>query len=227
MRIGVLGTGIVGRTLAGALQERGHDTTMGTRDVEGLMARSEPDAMGNPPFAGWHAGHAGIGVAPFAEAAAHGELVVNATAGSAAVDALTQARAENLSGKIVIDTSNALDFSQGFPPTLFVTNTDSLGERIQQAFPDARIVKALNTVNAGLMVDPGSLADGDHTLLICGNDEGAKSAVTGYLRDWFGWKDILDLGDITNARATEGSLILWTRLFGVLGTAQFSQKIVR
>jgi predicted dinucleotide-binding enzyme len=227
MRIGILGTGIVGRTLATALAAQGHDVAIGTRNVDALMARTDPDQMGNPPFSVWHADHANIGVAVFADAAAHGELLVNAAHGDACIDALTAAGAENLDGKVLIDPSNALDFSQGFPPFLFVSNTDSLAEQIQRAFPQVKVVKALNTMTAALMVDPAALAGGDHTVFVCGNDEAAKTQVTGLLRDAFGWRDILDLGDITNARATEGYLLMWTRTMPAVGTELFNIKVVK
>jgi hypothetical protein len=227
MRIGILGTGIVGRTLADALAQRGHDVAIGTRDVKDLMARTEGDAMGNPPFAEWHAQHGSIGVATFADAAAHGELLVNATHGSTAIEALTAAGTEHLDGKILLDPSNALDFSQGFPPFLFVANTNSLSEQIQQAFPNVKVVKALNTMAAALMVDPGQLAGGDHTTFVCGNDDEAKRQVTDLLMEAFGWRDVLDLGDLSNARATEAYLLLWTRLTGPLGTGIFNIKVLR
>jgi predicted dinucleotide-binding enzyme len=227
MRIGILGTGIVGRTLSTGFAAKGHDVVIGTRDVDALMARTDSDQMGNPPFAVWHADHANIGVATFADAAAHGELLINATLGDASVDALTAAGAPNLDGKVLIDTSNPLDFSRGFPPSLFVGNTDSLAEQIQRAFPQVKVVKALSTMTAAVMVDPGTVGGGDHTLFVCGNDETAKSEVIGLLREAFGWRDILDLGDLANARATEAYLMLWTRMMGPVGTHMFNVKVVR
>ena len=227
MRIGMLGTGIVGRTLATALQAQGHDVVIGTRDVAALMARTDTDAMGNPPFAQWHTDHADIAVATFADAAAHGELLMNASHGANSVEALTAAGTANIDGKILIDPSNALDFSKGFPPFLFVANTDSLAEQIQGAFPHLKVVKALNTMSAALMVDPKSLAGGDHTTFICGNDDDAKAQVAALLKDAFGWQDVLDLGDLTNARATEAYLLMWTRLMPAVGTHLFNVKVVR
>ena len=200
---------------------------IGTRDVDALMARTDPDQMGNPPFSVWHADHANIGVAVFADAAVHGELLINATHGETSIEALTAAGAANVDGKVLIDLSNPLDFSQGFPPSLFVTNTDSLAEQIQRAFPQVRVVKALNTMAVAVMVDPGALGGGDHTVFVCGNDEGAKIDVTGLLRDAFGWRDIVDLGDLTNARATEGYLLLWTRMMPAVGSELFNIKVVR
>jgi predicted dinucleotide-binding enzyme len=189
MKIGVLGTGSVGRTLATKLVELGHEVKMGSRSA------------GNEAAAGW-AGGAGerAGEGAFADAASFGELVVNATAGSASVEALNAAGADNLAGKVLIDVANPLDFSAGMPPTLTVCNDDSLGESIQRAFPDARVVKSLNTVNADVMVDP-AIVPGKHTMFVSGNDEGAKEQVRVLLKS-FGWADdaILDLGDITAAR---------------------------
>ena len=161
----------------------------------------------------------------FGDAAAHGEMVVNATAGAVSLEALEQAGEENVNGKILIDISNPLDFSKGMPPTLWVSNTDSLGEQIQRRFPEARVVKTLHTMNAYLMVDPTQLADADHTVFVCGDDAKAKSTVTELLRS-FGWTDIIDLGDITTARGTE-MLPVWLRLFGALQKPIFNFKIVR
>jgi predicted dinucleotide-binding enzyme len=140
--------------------------------------------------------------------------------------ALTAAGAGNLAGKVLVDVSNPLDFSKGFPPSLLVCNADSLGEQIQRAFPDAKVVKALNTLSAPLMVNPAALA-GEHDLFICGNDPGAKAQVTEVLRRWLGWKNILDMGDITAARGTEAILLLWVRLYGQLQTPHFNWHIAR
>src|SRR4051812_43767503 len=138
MRIAVLGTGTVGRTLAVRLAVVGHEVVVGTRDPDSTMARTDPDAMGNPPYSVWQADHPGIRLAPYAEAAAGAQLVVNATGGSGALDALGLAGEANLAGKVLLDVSNPLDFSRGFPPSLFVSDTDSLAEQIQRAFPGAR-----------------------------------------------------------------------------------------
>ena len=154
MKIAVLGTGMVGRALAGRLSGLGHDVTIGTRDPQATLARTEPDGMGNPPYSTWAKAHPEVALATFGDAAAGAELVVNATNGSGALPALELAGADHLAGKVILDISNPLDFSQGFPPTLFVKDTDSLGEQIQRAFPQARVVKTLNTLNADLMVDP-------------------------------------------------------------------------
>lgn len=226
MRFGVLGTGVVGKTIAARLAGSGHEVMVGTRDPEETFSRTEPDRYGNPPFSAWQEEHPEVSLGTFAEAAAYGEMVVNATAGEVSLEALEQAGEENLGGKVLIDISNPLDFTQGMPPTLSVSNTDSLGERIQRAFPEAKVVKTLHTMNAQLMVDPAQLAEGDHTVFVCGDDPRAKAAVTDLLRS-FGWADVIDLGDITTARGTEMLLPIWVRLFGALQKPLFNFKIVR
>ncbi|WP_457945926.1 NADPH-dependent F420 reductase [Pseudarthrobacter sp. alpha12b] len=225
MKTAVLGTGTVGRTIAARLAELGHTVTVGTRSTEATLARTEADAMGNLPFATWAAANPGISLASYAGAAAGAELVVNATNGSASLDALAQAGTEDLDGKIILDIANPLDFSQGMPPTLFVKDTDSLGEQIQRAFPGTRVVKSLNTMNADLMAHPAQLSD-PGTVFVSGNDAEAKHVVTGLLKD-FGHRDIIDLGDISTARGTEMLLPVWLRLWGALGTPAFNFKIVR
>ena len=226
MRVAVLGTGMVGRALAGRLADLGHDVVMGTRDVAGTLARTSPDGMGNPPLSGWLAGRPQVKLDTLAAAAAHGEIVVNATSGGHSIDALVAAGAQNLAGKVLIDIANPLDFSHGMPPTLFVKDTYSLGEQIQADFPDARVVKTLNTLNANLMVNPRELADGDHSVFVSGNDPAAKAIVIGLLRD-FGHTDVIDLGDITTARGSEMYLPIWLRLMGALGSSAFNVKVVR
>jgi predicted dinucleotide-binding enzyme len=226
MKIAVLGTGIVGRTLAGRLAELGHDVTVGTRDTEATLARSEADRMGNPPFREWLAGHPAVRLEAFAAAAGGGDLVVNATGGDASLDVLTLAGADNLAGKVLVDVSNPLDFSQGFPPSLFVKDTDSLAEQIQRAFPDAKVVKTLNTMTAALMVEPSLVAAGEHTVFVSGDDAEAKRTV-GELLAGLGHRDVVDLGDITSARGAEMILPLWLRLMGSLGSPLFQFKLVR
>ena len=226
MQIAVLGTGVVGRSLAGRLAELGHDVTIGTRDPEATLARSEPDRMGNPPLAEWQAAHPGVRLDTFAASAAAATVVVNATGGDASLEVLSLAGVDNLAGKVLIDVSNPLDVSQGFPPTLFVKDTDSLGEQIQRAFPEAKVVKTLNTMTAALMVAPSQLASADHTVFVSGNDADAKAVVIGLLES-FGHTDVLDLGDITSARGAEMILPLWLRLYGSLGKPIFQFKVVR
>ena len=225
MNIAVLGTGMVGQALAARLLELGHDVVVGTRDPEATRGRTEPDGMGNPPFSAWLEAHPAARLATFADAAAGAELVVNATSGSGAIPALEQAGTDNLAGKVVLDISNPLDFSQGFPPTLFVKDTDSLGEQVQRAFPQARVVKTLNTLNASLMVNPKELGH-ESSVFVSGNDETAKATVTELLQS-FGHTDVIDLGDISTARGTEMLLPVWLRLMGALGTPAFNFKIVR
>jgi hypothetical protein len=226
MKIAILGTGIVGKTLAGKLDTLGHDVMIGTRDPEATRGRTAQGAFGDPPISAFLAEHPSVKLGTLAAAAAHGELVIHATSGEGALDALAAAGARNLDGKVVIDVSNPLDFSRGFPPTLRVCNDDSLGERIARAFPGAKIVKTLNTVNANLMVGPGALAGGEHTMFLCGDDAGAKATVRALLES-FGWRDILDLGGIAMSRGTEMYLPLWVRLYGALQTPMFSVKVVR
>jgi 8-hydroxy-5-deazaflavin:NADPH oxidoreductase len=215
MRFGVLGTGIVGQTLAGKLVSLGHEVTMGSRQAGNEKAVAWANEAGE-------AGHEGT----FADAARFGEIVVNATGGAVSLDALNSAGAENLSGKVLIDVSNPLDFSQGFPPTLTVCNTDSVGEQIQREFPDAKVVKTLNTVNAGLMVAPGSISE-RHTVFVAGNDDDAKAQVRDVLVS-FGWpaEDVLDLGDISTSRGTEMYLPLWLRLANATGSWMVNVKVV-
>jgi len=215
MKIAVLGTGMVGETLGSKLIQLGHEVTMGSR------------SKNNDKASGWAQKNGALAHhGTFAEAAAVGELILNCTLGSASLEALTQAGESNLAGKILWDLSNPLDFSKGMPPSLFVSNTDSLGEQIQRAFPSARVVKTLNTINCNLMVDAPSLP-GEHSLFICGNDAEAKSTTRNLLSAWFGWRDVIDLGDITASRATESYLHLWLRLWGALKSPHFNLHIVR
>lgn len=224
MRIAVLGSGPVGQRLAAKLAELGHQVTLATRSVEAAMAR-EADGRGNEPFRDWVDRHPDIDVATLADAAAAAEVVVNGTNGAASIEALETAGEANLAGKVLIDVANPLEFTQGEPPSLFVSNKDSLGERIQHRFPDARVVKTLNTMNAALMVDPGLVGDGDHTVFVSGNDADAKEAV-GALLGELGWVDIIDLGDITTARGTEMYLSLWLRILGATQNPLFNIKVV-
>jgi predicted dinucleotide-binding enzyme len=215
MKLAVLGTGGVGQTIGSKLVELGHEVTMGSRSADNEGARAWAQAAGS--------GAQGS----FADAAAAGEVVFNCTAGGASLDALEAAGAQNLAGKVLVDVANPLDFSQGMPPTLSVCNDDSLGERIQAAHPDAKVVKALNGVTAAVMVDPGSLSE-PGTILVAGNDAGAKEEATALLRA-FGWPEnsILDLGGIDAARGMEMYLPLWLRIMGALDTAAFNIRVVR
>ena len=226
MKIAILGTGVVGRAVAGRAAGLGHDVTVGTRDPQATLARSDSGQMGAPPYSDWQADHADIVLLTFAEAATQAELVVNATSGGSSLEVLQLAGAENLAGKILIDIANPLDFSNGFPPTLSVKDTDSLAEQIQRAFPETKVVKTLNTLNATVMVEPAKLADADHSIFVSGDDDEAKATVTELLAS-FGWQDIIDLGDLSTARGTEMLLPIWLRLMSALGTPAFNFKIVR
>lgn len=227
MRIAVFGTGMVGKTVAGKLDALGHEVTIGTRDPEATKARTEPGQYGDPSYADFLAAHPDVKTETFADAAGNAELVVSATSGAGALEALKSAGDGALDGTIVMDITNPLDFSNGFPPSLSVCNDDSLGEQIQRAFPKAKVVKTLNTVNAHLMVDPQQLAGGDHTMFVCGDDADAKQKVTNLLTEGFGWKDVMDLGDLTNARATEMLVVLWARIYASTQAPMFAFKVVR
>ena len=216
MDIAILGTGIVGNTIGTRLIQAGHKVRMGSRNAGGEKALAWVKANG-----------ANASQGTFADAAAFGALAFNCTSGAGALEALQAAGAANLRGKVLVDVSNPLDFSKGMPPSLSVCNTDSLAERIQRALPDAKVVKALNTMSAPLMVNPSQLAGGDHSVFLCGNDAGAKEAVIAILKKDFGWKDALDLGDISAARGLEMILPIWLRLWGGLKTPLFNFKVVR
>lgn len=230
MKISIIGTGTVGRTLASKLVELGHEVFIGTRNVSEKLATSEKDNYGNPPFSEWYKANSKVRLESFAKAAYFGEIVINATHGGSSLEALKIAGAKNLSGKILIDVSNPLDFSKGMPPSLLpgLNNTYSLGEEIQKIFPYTLVVKTLNTMWCGLMVNPGMVGGGDHINYISGNDIAAKTRVRDLLKQ-IGWKEenLIDLGDITASRATESVLPIWLRLSGVLKTGAFNFRIVR
>jgi 8-hydroxy-5-deazaflavin:NADPH oxidoreductase len=212
VQIGILGTGDVGRRLGTKLVSLGHEVKMGSRTAQ------------NPKASEWaKASGLGASAGTFADAARFGEVVFNCTAGSVSLEALKQAGANNLGGKVLIDVANPLDFSKGMPPSLTVCNTDSLAEQIQRAFPDAKVVKALNTISNVVMVNP-SLVPGEHDAFVCGNDSRAKAKVTEVLRS-FGWKNPIDLGDITAARGLEMMLPVWVRLYGAFQSPNFNFKI--
>jgi predicted dinucleotide-binding enzyme len=243
MKIAVLGTGPVGRTLSARLLGLGHQVVMGTRDPEVTHARGAtgtptatltgtltgtvtgPGSWRGGTFADWQAEYPAVELTTFAKAAATGEVVVNAIKGSASLDVLEQAGSANLAGKVIIDVANALDASGGFPPRLTVQDTDSLAEQIQRAFPEARVVKTLNTVTAPVMVEPGKLED-ESSVFVSGNDPAAKRLVTELLLS-FGHTDVIDLGDISSARGAEMVVPLWLRLMATFGTPMFNFKVVR
>jgi 8-hydroxy-5-deazaflavin:NADPH oxidoreductase len=215
MRIGVLGTGVVGKTIATKLAKLGHDVRMGSRTAGGEKAKAWVKEAGGKSSEG-----------TFADAAAHGEMVFNCTSGMASLEALKAAGAKNLQGKTLVDVANPLDFSKGMPPTLSVCNTDSLAEQIQRAFPTAKVVKSLNTVTAAAMVDP-SIIPGVHTMFVSGNDANAKAEIINILKTGFGWKEVMDLGDIKGARAQEMHLALWVRLYMKLETPNVNVHVAR
>ncbi len=218
MKIGILGTGMVGNTLGTALTAKGHEVKMGSRDAVNEKAAEWTKVNGKNASQG-----------TFEDAALFGDIIFNCTKGEHSLEVLNSAGEQNLAGKILVDVANPLDFSKGMPPTLSLVNDTSLGETIQKTFPQVKVVKTLNTLNCTLMIDANKLANGDHNLFICGNDERAKQQVKELLHDNFNWKteNIIDLGDITNSRGTEQLLPLWIRLWGALGTADFNFKIVQ
>jgi hypothetical protein len=217
-KIAVLGTGMVGDTIGSRLIELGHQVMMGSRTAFNEKAKN---------FVAKHPSGASAGT--FADAAKFGELIFNCTKGENTIDALKLA-GDGINGKIIIDVANPLDFSKGMPPSLItsLSNTNSLGEEIQKTFPEAKVVKTLNTMWCGLMVNPGMIGGGDHTNFICGNDAEAKAKVNTLLKE-FGWKDqnIIDLGDITNARGTEAMLPIWLRVWGATKNGAFNFKVVQ
>lgn len=216
MRIAVLGTGNVGDTIGSKLIEVGHTVMMGSRTPNNEKAKA---------FVAKHHGKASAGT--FEDSAAYGEIIFNCTAGVGSIEALKLAGEKNINGKIIVDIANPLDFSKGMPPSLAVVNTNSLGEEIQKAFPQAKVVKTLNTMWCGLMVNPSMINGGDHSTFVCGNDAEAKQKVNEILKS-FGWreKNILDLGDITKARGTEMYLPLWLSIYGATKNGAFNIKIV-
>ncbi len=215
MKIGVLGSGMVGKTIGTKLVQLGHNVKMGSRTANNEKAAEWVKSSG-----------ANASQGTFADAAAHGEILFNCTLGMASLEALKLAGAGNMNGKILIDIADPLDFSKGMPPTLSVCNSDSLGEQIQRAYPQVSVVKTLNTMNCNIMVNP-SLLQGSHDVFVSGNDAGAKAKVIDILKNWFGWKTVIDLGDITTARGTEMLLPIWVRLMGTFQSPKFNFKIVR
>ncbi len=211
----MLGTGSVGRTVAVALSRLGHQVTVGTRDPEVTAAREDwvrlPQSL---PLRAYPAVADGV------------DLVVNATSGTGSLPALAAVGSDRLAGSVLLDLSNPLDFSAGFPPTLTVKDTDSLAEQIQRAFPESRVVKALNTVTAEVMVDPTLVGDGDTSVFAASDDADARRLVVGLLHE-LGWRDVVELDELSAARGLEMYLPLWVRLMASLGTARFNVKLVR
>jgi 8-hydroxy-5-deazaflavin:NADPH oxidoreductase len=216
MNIGILGTGMVGQTIGEKLVKLGHGVKLGSRTSGNEKAGVWAQKVGANGSTG-----------TFAETAAFGEIVFNCTSGSGSLEALAAAGAERLKDKILIDVAVPLDFSKGMPPTLFSGNTDSLGEAAQRLLPETKVVKTLNTVNCMVMVDPQRVGGGEHDMFMAGNDAAAKATVAEHLRVWFGWKSVIDLGDISAARGTESYLPLWLRLWGATKSADFNIRVVR
>jgi len=218
MKIAVLGTGVVGNALGTKLVQIGHEVTMGSRSANNAAAQKWASSLGE-----------NARTTTFRDAAEFGEVVISCTGGMYSIEALQSVGAEPLRNKILIDVSNPCQQDKDGSIVLGVCNTEALGERIQRAFPQTSVVKALNTVNCDIMIEP-SRVPGDHNLFICGNDPAAKKQVTQYLNDWFGWKpqNVIDLGNITAARGTEMMMPLWMRLLqGVVGHPHFNYQIIR
>ena len=214
MQIGVLGSGVTAQTIGSKLIQLGHEVMLGSREEANANAVAWARDQGGQ--------HALYGT--FMNAAAFGEIIFNCTLGSGTLGALEQAGAENLKSKILIDTSNPLDRTTD-QWSLTVCNNDSLGEQIQRAYPEARVVKTLNTVNANVMVDPAKLLERTH-VFVSGDDIEAKATVVRILRDWFGWKEIIDLGGIETSRSVEMYVLLWHSLRNAISSQRFNIKVV-
>lgn len=215
MRIGVLGTGVVGSTIGSKLVALRHDVMMGSRSASNEKAQAWAKQAGK-----------GASHGTFADAAAHGELLFHCVSGAVALDVLSAAGTQNLRGKVLIDVTNPLDFSRGMPPSATHRGEDSTAEQIQRAFPDAKVVKSLNTINHLVMVQPSRIK-GAHDVFVAGNDTGAKAQVEKVLREWFGWKHVVDLGDLTAARATELYVLFWIRLWGATKTSDVNIHVAK
>jgi hypothetical protein len=217
MKIGILGTGMVGQAIATKMIQLGHSVMMGSRSGKHEKAEAWIAANGESASQG-----------TFAETASFGEIIFNCTKGEITLEVIKQAGAENLKGKILADVTNPLDFSKGMPPTLLIVNDNSLGEEIQKALPETHVVKTLNTMTAPVMVNPSLVNGGDHSVFLSGNSQDAKAKVGALLQE-IGWKEnnIIDLGDITTARGSEQLLPIWVRLYAAMGSPMFQFKIVK
>ncbi len=214
MRIGILGSGQVGRTLGAGFASKGHDVRIGTRSPK------------KPALQKWLRGATGtVSLGTYADAAAHGELLVLACPGAAAMDVIEAAGPERFDGKILLDVSNPLAFDDGQPPGLFARVTDSLGERVQRRLPNTKVVKGLNTMNASTMIRP-KMRQGLADVLLCGNNKAAKRKVAGLIRD-FGWATLIDVGGIESARWMEAWVPLWVRIADELGSWKVALHILR
>jgi predicted dinucleotide-binding enzyme len=223
MKIGIIGSGVVAQTLGSKLVEQEHDVVLGTRDPKKL----DDKKMFASTLREWQEQNKGrTKVATFADAAAHGEILINATSGQVSIDALKLAAADKVGPKILIDVSNELDHSKGMPPAVLASQERCVAEKIQATFPNLKVVKTLNTIGAPVMVNPKAVGGGDHTVFLSGNDPDAKAQVTKLLKS-FGWSDVLDLGDIGSARGPEMYLAMWIRLWGATKTGMINVKVVR
>jgi predicted dinucleotide-binding enzyme len=214
MKIGILGTGMVGETLGSKFVQLGHQVKMGSRTANNENAAKWVVKNGASASAG-----------TFADAAAFGDMVFLCLKGDVELDVVRSVGQNSFGNKPVIDVSNPLDFSRGMPASLSICNTNSLGEEVQKALPSAKVIKTLNTVNCEIMIEPNKAGD-QPTMFICGNDSEAKANVTSLLKN-LGWSDIIDLGDITQSRASEMLLPIWLSLMQTLGHVHFGFKIVR
>jgi 8-hydroxy-5-deazaflavin:NADPH oxidoreductase len=220
MKTGVLGTGMVGEMIGTALIQKGHEVMMGSRTTNNEKAAAWAAKNGNKACHGM-----------FEDAAKFGDIIFICVNGSIAADVLQQAGADHFINKVVIDLTNPLDFSNGFPPSLLPNycNTYSLGEEVQKILPAAKVVKALNTVTASLMINANLVNNGYHNLFICGNDIDAKNTVKHFLADNFNWKPelMIDLGDIKSSRLTEGMIPFWVGVMEAEQSAIFNFMIVK
>lgn len=225
MKIAILGTGMVGQNLAQSLFAKGHQIMIGTRDAAKAMNSAEPSQYGMPAFGLWIKNHPQLAVGSFAQAIGFGDMVINATNGLVSLEALTQAKADTAGNKILIDVANKLQPVPGAMAKSLANDDTSLGEEIQAAFPNLRVVKTLSTMNTYVMTNP-AIVHQETTAFIAGNDEAAKAEAAKLLKD-FGWTDMIDLGDITGARGVEMMMAIWLRLWGVVGSKPFNFKVVR
>jgi 8-hydroxy-5-deazaflavin:NADPH oxidoreductase len=227
MKIAVLGTGMVGQTLAAALVAKGHAVMIGTRDVAKSLATTAPNAFGMPAFGEWHKSNKSIAVGTFKDAAAFGELIINASNGSSTLETLKLAKLESVGTKTLIDVANDLDFSKGMPPRSGATDQpgSSIAEKIQTTYPNMNVVKTWNTMTAAVMVNP-AMVPGDSTVFLSGDNADAKQQVRAILAG-FGWTDILDLGGIATARGVEMLMPIWLSMYGAFGKPAYNFKIVR
>ncbi len=222
MTVAILGTGSVGRTLIQALSHRVEHLQWGTADPALTLSRFV-DEQTRQTVSSWLVSFPNVSLVAYGQCAA--DVYINASKGESSLAVLEAVGKQALEGKIVIDVANSLDFSRGFPPSLTVCNTDSLAETLQRRFPQAHVVKALNTMTASVMVNPESIASGDHHVFVCGNSADARTEVKTLLARWFGWKNHLDLGDLTAARGTEMVLPLWLKIMQATGSGHFQFKI--